>query len=299
LIKCSQFEQKYREFERLDLENSPHTFHAFWEYKLKVEKQNSHLLDDENIEQTLEKLGPILKIWKWHRPHEFETCFNPLEKALRNVSDAYANIKDISLLELEKAQRKDLEKIWYALGSTKPEDGHGKYGELVMTITKPLMFLWGQTPAFDSIVRENMPSFDLAGFRNTRWKFNLWLNAMEKLQTSLKTDAELLNSFKKTSNQKYGTDQTIPYGQFFDICYWSEDMDEERTIETGCGRRRNAPTTVMNKNRSLEKQQKFINLLTKLKKDGKISAEEWREYRTQWEKSPQARYSIVDRLKHM
>jgi hypothetical protein len=49
----------------------------------------------------------------------------------------------------------------------------------------------------------------------------------------------------------------------------------------------------------LEQQQefgKFMNLLTELKRKEKISAEDWRTYRDQWQKNPDGRKTLTDRL---
>jgi hypothetical protein len=49
----------------------------------------------------------------------------------------------------------------------------------------------------------------------------------------------------------------------------------------------------------LEQQQefaKFMNLLTELRRKDKITAEEWRNYRDQWQKNPQNQKTLLDRL---
>jgi len=298
LINAKEFERKYKDFERLDFANRPHTFHEFWSYKLRVEKQNGHLLDNKNINETLARLGPILKIWKWHRPYEFEDCFEPFKKSVRSISDSYAKIRNFSLMEFDKAPVKDLERIWNAFGSVKPEGSYGQCGELVMTITKPLMFLCGQTPAFDSVVREKMPSFNLAGFKNTRWEFSLWINVMTKLRTYLNSNAELVSSFRRISTEKYGTEAMIPYGQFLDLCYWTESKD-------GNSKSRDAvieeeeKTSILEESRQQKEFRNLIDLLDTLKKSGKISADEWRDYSKQWNDHPQDRDRLIERLNHL
>jgi hypothetical protein len=201
-------------------------------------------------------------------------------------------------MEFDKAPVKDLERIWNALGSVKPEESHGQYGELVMTITKPLMFLCGQTPAFDSKVREKMPSFNLTGFKNTRWEFSLWINVMTKLQTYLNFNAELVSSFRRISAEKYGTEAMIPYGQFLDLCYWTKSKD-------GNSKSRNAvieeeeKTSILEESRQQKEFRNLIDLLDTLKKSGKISADEWRDYSKQWNDYPQNRDRLVERLNHL
>jgi hypothetical protein len=298
LINAKEFERKYKDFERLDFANDPHTFHGFWSYKLRVEKQNGHLLDNKNINETLARLGPILRIWQWSRPYEFENCFDPFKKSVQSISDSYANVREFSLMEFDKAPVKDLERIWNALGSLKSTGCHGQHGELVMTITKPLMFLWGQTPAFDSRVREKMPSFNLTGFRNTRWEFSLWINVMTRLQTYLNSNAELVSSLRRISAEKYGKEAMIPYGQFWDLCYWTKNKDDN-------SENRNAvieeeeETSILEESRQQREFRNLIDLLDTLKRSGKISADEWRDYSKQWNDRPQDRDRLIERLNHM
>lgn len=298
MIDAKEFERKYKDFERLDSANRPHTFHGFWSYKLRVEKENGHLLDNENINETLARLGPILKIWKWHRPYEFEHCFEPFKNSVRSISDSYAKIRSFSLMEFDKAPVKDLERIWNALGSVKPNGSNGQHGALVMTITKPLMFLCGQTPAFDSVVREKMPSFNLNGFKDTRWEFSLWINVMAKLQTYLNSNVELVSSFKRVSSEKYGPEAMIPYGQFLDLCYWTESKDgDSETMDVVIEEKEK--TSVLEESRQQKEFRNLIDLLNTLERSGKISTDEWRDYSKQWTDHPQDRDRLVERLNHL
>jgi hypothetical protein len=225
LIDTDEFKKRYMQFEKLDSENDPDTFHGFWERKLAIEKQEAHLLDADNIGETLSKLGTVLKIWQWHRPYEFEYCFERFTKVIGKVTDSYVKIQKFNLMEFDRVPLDELEKIWNAFGSVKPQGDYDQ-GELAMTITKPLMFLWGQTPAFDSRLRDKMPLFSVKGFRNIRWEFGTWINVMRKLQSYLNDNAEVLHLFKRTSVDKYGTDTAIPYGQFFDLYYWTKGKTE-------------------------------------------------------------------------
>lgn len=297
LIDTEEFQKRYKEFEKLDFQSRPHTFHGFWRYKLTIEKQEAHLLDDSNVNETLSKLGPILRIWQWHRPYEFEYCFEPFKQTIRKVSSAYDKISKFSLTEFDQIPIEELEKIWNELGSIKPQGEYSR-GELVMTITKPLMFLWGQTPAFDSVVREKMPLLGVTGFRNIRWEFNTWINAMRKLQKYLDNNPEVLDCFKKTSMEKYGTDTKVPYGQFFDLYYWT--ISKKGICSKGVNSAGKEEKSIILENDSQKEEfRNFIRLLDNLKSMHKITAEEWREYRKQWKDYPQARSLLIERLKHI
>jgi hypothetical protein len=289
LISAQEFEKKYEQFEILDFKNKPHTFHGFWSYKLKVEEQKGHLLDINHFDQTMAKLAPILKIWRWHRPYEFDECFDPLKNSLKKVSDDYDKIRRFSLLEFDRVPTKELQRIWNELALCKPPSIYS--GELVMAITKPLMFLWGQTPAFDSVVREKMPLFFISGFKNCRWEFSLFTSVLKRLEHVLLTNNELVASMRKTSIAKYGTEKTLPYGQFIDLCFWTAS-------EKGGGCTGNDEEPIEpDVEKSIEEYQLFLELIDGLKRDGKISAEEWREYRDQWNNQKDIRPALLLRLK--
>jgi hypothetical protein len=297
LIDTDEFEKRYREFEKLDFANRPHTFHDFWRRKLAIEKQEAHLLDVGNINETLSKLGPVLKIWLWHRPYEFEYCFERFKTAIVKIPSSYDKIRKFTLLEFNQAPREELEKIWDEFGAVKPQ-GEYDEGELVMTITKPLMFLWGQTPAFDLVVRGKMPIFDVKGFRYGRWEFDTWIDVMKKLQKYLIGNANVLDSFKKTSIDKYGTDVEVPYGQFFDLYYWTKD-EKESCSKDSTSAEEGEPITDFEKDLQKDEFRNFIDLLDNLKNNARITAEDWREYRKQWTEYPQSRSSLIERLKRL
>jgi hypothetical protein len=161
------------------------------------------------------------------------------------------------------------------------------------------MFIWGQTPAFDKHLRDEMPLFSVQSFRNVRWEFSTWINVMRKLQKYLNNDAKVLDLFNRTSVDKYGTDTNVPYGQFFDLYYWTESQKE------GCFKEDNSPigerklTTDIGEDLRRKEFSNFISLLSSLKQSNKITAEEWREYEKQWIEYPQSRSGLIERLKHL
>lgn len=112
--------------------------------------------------------------------------------------------------------------IWHELGCVKTvERKHARGYYLVMATTKPLMFLWGQTLAFDSIVRERIPRFNILGLSDNSWSFTKWKRVMTRFQESLNQNRKLTDLFKEVSQKEYGTDSIIPYGQFLDLHYWT------------------------------------------------------------------------------
>ena len=134
-------------------------FIDFWKWKLEIETDGKHILDDNFREKTFRKLSFILPRWQTYRPFSSSQCLRILKNSLERVSDAYSTIKGYSLLEFNEIPDEPLELIWHELGRTKEEHGNKNHGGWYYTVAvcKPLMLLWGQTLAYDSIVRENVP----------------------------------------------------------------------------------------------------------------------------------------------
>lgn len=121
---------------------------------MKIETGRGHILDSEHLDETCNRLSRTLKVWQWHRPERFSGLAQKLKNALERMCDAYNQIRGCSLLEFNEIPREPLEQVWHELGSVKTDGGKNPGGYyLVMATTKPLMFLWGQTLAFDSVVR--------------------------------------------------------------------------------------------------------------------------------------------------
>jgi len=133
LIDILEFEKRLRIFERVENKEKPHTFSNFWLYKLKIEDENNHILDKENIERTLSKLGNILKKWDWNRPYSFEASFKRLSQSLTRISESYNRIRHFSLKDFDKIPEKELRIIWKELGSIKePQDNlNNNQGQLI------------------------------------------------------------------------------------------------------------------------------------------------------------------------
>jgi hypothetical protein len=218
------FKERHRVFEKLDFQNYPNTFDDFWVWKNKIETNSAHILDKDNKKRTYSRLSKILKIWQAYRPVDSEECLPRFRTALEEISDAYMAIKDFSLLDFSQIPDKPLEKIWHELGCTKENEGEkiesGRY--LTVPICKPLMFLWGQTLAFDSRVKEHMPTFGKYNYtiKATRWTFKTWKEVMLSFTEMLEKQREAVVLFKQISSDKYGGDAKVPYGQFLDLYYW-------------------------------------------------------------------------------
>jgi hypothetical protein len=140
-----------------------------------------------------------------------------------------------------------------------------------------------------------MPLFGVKGFENGRWEFETWVDVMKRLQRYLINNAQVLDKFKKTSLQKYRNDINVPFGQFFDLYYWTEDEKE------GCCKNslHEEETSTLLREDVQEEFISLINLLNNLKSKAKITAEEWRAYRKQWTEYPQSRSNLIEKLRHL
>lgn len=79
------------------------------------------------------------------------------------------------------------------------------------------MLLWGQTLAFDPVVRNRLPyGYKMSG----KWSFQKWETIMTAIQHTLKTDPKAVAYMRGLSQRRYGTSAVVPYGRFLDIyCY--------------------------------------------------------------------------------
>lgn len=221
LDDLEEFEYRFQSFKKIDYESYPYCFGEFWKWKLRTETKSEHILDAQHIKETYDRLSQTLKIWQWHRPDSFFELAERLKDALEKMRDAYNQIRSYSLLEFSEIPNEPLELVWHELGCVKTVGGKNPCGYyLVMATTKPLMFLWGQTLAFDSVVRRCMPRFSILELGDNYWSFGTWKKVMVRFQESLKRQPKALDLFKEVSRKEYGIESLVPYGQFLDLYYW-------------------------------------------------------------------------------
>jgi len=201
-------------------------FGDFFSWKLQVESGKGHILDANHAEEAYEKLCRILPSWQTYRPKSSEICLGFLRNSLRRISGAYDQIRKYSLLEFSVIPDQPLELIWHELGRAKEDeatkDDYGSYS--IVAISKPLMLMWGQTPALDSEVRRNLLK-DLAIYPKYRfsygtWTYEDWKTIMDKFQENLQEKAAVVDYFKRETLRIFGSNLIIPFGRFLDILYY-------------------------------------------------------------------------------
>jgi len=219
MIDLNVWQDRFEQYKKMDYANN---FYGFWRWKVSTETSQTHILDKMHLPITHEKLVPIMKAWLTYRPFDPDACLNHLRCSLEEIAPFYNRLRNISLLDLEKTSIDDIKFIWHKLGRAKEKNGmesaSSKY--FVIAVAKPLMFLWGQTLAFDDLVRGCLPALGFKGASNNRWSFYQWYNTMRRFQERTKNDTEFINLCNEVTRCEFGTEAQVPYGQFLDLYYW-------------------------------------------------------------------------------
>lgn len=219
----SQIIEKFKQAFRKFPQNYQVDFDTFWLWKIKTESRTEHILDTEYLDRTFNRLSPILKGWQYNRGPNIDQ--NPLENlklALKNISEEYNEIRNLSLLDIEQFEIKPIQRIWEEFGNVKVNKTNEEIRlPLVISICKPLMLIWGQTLAFDTKVRGSYyKEYKFSFLRKNRWSLNEWLYSLFLSYSLLEKNDEFKKYLKKCSIKKYGDHSLIPYGRLLDIYYF-------------------------------------------------------------------------------
>jgi len=198
-------------------------FDYVWKRKIQIESESkSSLLDNKHIDETYRRLCSILPKWQTYRPMDNTRCLATLKTSLDKIALSYNQLSKYSLLDFENIPPETLEPIWHELGRTKEKGGelndYGLYS--IISVCKPLLLMWGQTLAFDSKVRKNLPKKYPIDKYSGNWNMIEWKSAMTLLSRELKEDKKAIEFMKKTTDEWYGKDTPVPYGRFLDIYYF-------------------------------------------------------------------------------
>lgn len=198
-------------------------FINFWKWKIIVESHGtSHILDDRHIAETHHKLSVVLPKWQTYRPYDNTPCLATLRTSLTTIAEAYNQLRKYSLLDFGLIPRNVLAPIWQELGRAKEDRGqtNGSGSYAIIAVCKPLLFLWGQTLAFDSKVRNNLPHKYLVDKYSWNWDLDEWMRVMILFSKNLNEDKSAVQFIKKKSEEWYGKDAPVPYGRLLDIYYF-------------------------------------------------------------------------------
>lgn len=193
------------------------SYNDFWEWKLGVEVNSScHILDDEHRDSACERLLNVLPSWQTYRGVKCDYR-NWLPFSLSTIANAYDSIREYDIRSFARIPLEPLEFIWHELGRVKTASGYrrerGDYH--VISVCKPLMFIWGQTPPFDSINRKAMK---LSSYGNS-WDFHQWVSTLTGLSSQVIQNAALIGLCEREALRIYGSKQIVPYGRLLDVYY--------------------------------------------------------------------------------
>jgi len=208
--------------------NKNSMYNSFWAWKLSIEANtHTHILDSKHLNDTCNCLLNILPKWQTYRGVKCDYK-NVLPVSLKNIVKAYDEIRHYNLLEFDKIPQEPLQLIWHELGRVKEVGGKTRTNSdyYIIAVCKPLMFLWGQTPAFDSVNLEKMRIPSLCPLpnipNNTRWKFSDWYNALLELQSRLINDNKIVTYCDNKSLKVFKSIHVVPYGRYLDIYYYKD-----------------------------------------------------------------------------
>ncbi len=202
-------------------------YNSFWTWKISVEAQSPHhILDDDHLKETSEKLLAVLPKWQTYRGVKSDYR-RGLPLALSKISDAYNEIRQYSLLEFDRIPDDPLRFVWEILASVKEKQRteRSDSAHFVIAACKPLMFLWGQTLAFDSINRirigrDTSLQVTRKGLESNRWTYSRWKDLMQDFQRALQQRPDIINFCRSYSSQLFGSDIMVPYGRYLDLYYY-------------------------------------------------------------------------------
>lgn len=259
-MTMDDFTRRIKEFMQSESSGS-RLFIEFWKKKIEVERNNGSILDESKIDKTMKCLLRMVRKWRLYRPRKIEEIEKGLKEALYNITEEYNNIRETSLPELldnRSGIKADvvgaLSKVWNNLGHIKDPNNSGN-SLLVMAPTKFLMFLWGQTPAFDSylrseaakrawdVIRGKRPEVseycrptELSWPSKDRWAFDDWRFTLELIGTKVRENYQLKKKIEELSEEYFKTnsgDWAVPYGFFIDAYLWQTVTDARKCRASG------------------------------------------------------------------
>jgi len=197
-------------------------FNDFWIWKNKVESQDTSILDDKYFDTTFIRLYGILKGWQTYRNGKNSNPSKTLRISLKNMRKDYDQIRKYTLLNFRDISEFKLRMMWHELGRVKEYEGEtnesGDY--YAVAVTKPLLLLWGQTLAFDTRVRRNLPRIHRVSAPDFKMGFSKWYGVMSSLSIELNESPEFIQEAQERSKEIYGEAAVIPYGRFLDLYFW-------------------------------------------------------------------------------
>lgn len=213
----------------------PHSrFNSFWQYKLKIENDGGSILDAVHLNETAASLAGMLNDPDWGIARLVIPSTSKIKSILKGIAEPYEKIRQISIGHGELTSvRRQLTSVYRGLAGishTRWDDPDEFNSYYIVGKTKVLMFIWGQTPGFDTRVRERfdywthspkprqLPHLCLEDRRYTPQQFCKILEALDKWVQAWPSNnhGNLFQSLRPE----------WPVGRIIDVIYWVEEAKE-------------------------------------------------------------------------
>lgn len=138
-------------------------FDSFWQYKMQVESAGGSILDRDHIDDTATHLSKMLDHPGWELSRLGVPSVPSIRRILKGIAEPYEVIRKVALGQgIMSNVKSPLAEIYTGLTGIShtrwaDPDEFGSY--YIMGKSKVLMFIWGQTPGFDSKVRARFDSW--------------------------------------------------------------------------------------------------------------------------------------------
>jgi hypothetical protein len=208
------------------------TFDLFWSYKLTVEQTGS-ILDSDHLDETARLLNTyLLRHPQWGLWWTGIPPVEQIKEILKRIRSEYKIIKNVKLGQNQLVTDRNVSlaicRIYKKLCGiththtrfTDPDPLTGEY--YIVGKSKVLMFLWGQTPGFDTNVVDNL-SLQTKGLP-------LCAGINQYTPREFYETLKILDSWVQSWNQKYSgrgvsfenLSPKRPIGRIIDILYFKE-----------------------------------------------------------------------------
>lgn len=128
----------------------------FWDYKCAAE-QYSDICSGVYIQQTSDKLKEYLRKFGMTRKSKVPRLQQKdWEDILRGIRPSYISVKDITMETIQESHRRDVLRLVYDLAF---ELDSRKVSPTYTLVTKILLALWGQVPAWDAKVKNAFTAY--------------------------------------------------------------------------------------------------------------------------------------------
>lgn len=227
-------EECQRRIKTFDSNYPGSTFDEFWQYKLEVEKSGS-ILDSTHLDETAKLLDTkLLRHPKWGLWWTHIPPIEEIKRILNGIYDEYQIIKSVELGDNSLVVDKNFSKALCSIYDKLCGITHTRWGDLpdntrasyLVGKSKVLMFIWGQTPGFDSKVVWNLT---IGNSKVEHDRLPICVGVTKYTAQEFHETLQILDGWVQMWNRKYknrrplqrlSSNRPRPVGRIIDIIYW-------------------------------------------------------------------------------